>query len=158
LLILAHAILLAGYIRHALRPSNRVQFEDLDLWARNTYPGGIGLSLLVILILGISGFENKIVTSTLLFPVAAFLLSGLVLWLVPRVRWMQLPSAHWVQPTSPTIAWLDWFFRALWNLYRTLGRLSQIITSILESDGGILWTLLFLVLLASLVSQRIPGL
>ena len=158
ILIFAHAMLLAGYIRHALRPSNRIQFEDLDLWARNTYPSGISLSLIVILILGISGFENKIQISTLLFPIVAFPLSGLVLWLLPRLSWMQSPRAHWVQPSNTTIAWLDWLFRALWNLYRTLGRISNVITSILESDGGIIWTLLFLVLLASLISQGVPGL
>jgi hypothetical protein len=157
-LLFAHALLIAGYVRHALRPSNRVQFEDLDLWARNTYPSGISLPLLVIMVLGIAGFENTIQISTLLFPIAAFLLSGLVLWLRPRISWMQSPRAHWVQPSSTPTTWLDWLFRGLWNLYRTLGRMSEVITSILESDGGIIWTLLFLVLLASLISQRTPGL
>ncbi len=157
-LLIAHAILLAGYVRHALRPSNRVPFENLDLWARNTYPGGISLSLFVILILGITVFENNYPTGALFYSVVVFLLSGLVLWLVPRVRWMQSPRAHWVNSSGTTIVWLDWFFRALWNLYRALGRFSEVITSILESDGGIIWTLLFLVLLASLLSQRMPGL
>jgi len=156
-LLITHAVLLAGYVRHALRPSNRVQFENLDLWARNTYPGGIGLSLFVILILGVTGFENNYRASSLFYTVITFVLSGLVLWLVPRVRWLQSPRAHWVSSSSTTIVWLDWFFNALWNLYRTLGRLSEVITSILESDGGIIWTLLFLVLLASLLSQGMPG-
>ena len=142
-LIFAHAMLLAGYVRHALRPSNRIQFEDLDLWARNTYPSGISLSLIVIMILGITGFENMGQISTLLFPAIAIPLGGLVLWILPRLSWVQSPRAHWVQPANTTIAWLDWLFRAFWNLYRTLGRISIVITSILESDGGIIWTLLF---------------
>ncbi|GAB4421085.1 MAG: hypothetical protein Kow002_09830 [Anaerolineales bacterium] len=157
-LLLAHAMLLAGYVRHALRPSNRKPFEDLDVWARNTYPAGIGLALLVILVLGISAFEYNFQMSALLFAVTAFLLSGLIYWLVPRVRWLQPPRAHWVSASSTATTWLDWFFRALWNSYRTLGRISEVITSILESDGGIIWTLLFLVLLISLLGQRMPGL
>jgi hypothetical protein len=41
-------------------------------------------------------------------------------------------------------------------LYRAAGRFSQTIADTLEGEGGIMWTLLFLILLVSLIVQRKP--
>jgi Na+-transporting methylmalonyl-CoA/oxaloacetate decarboxylase gamma subunit len=47
-------------------------------------------------------------------------------------------------------------YSSLWVIYRMLGRISQSITVTLEGEGGIMWTLLFLVLFISLMTQGIP--
>jgi hypothetical protein len=44
----------------------------------------------------------------------------------------------------------------LWVIYRLLGRISQAITTTLEGEGGIMWTLLFLILFISFITQGIP--
>jgi hypothetical protein len=62
--------------------------------------------------------------------------------------------AHWVQPTNTS--WLDWLYRAFWNLYRQLGRVSHAFTNLLEGESGIMWTLLFLVLFITVFTQRTP--
>jgi len=62
--------------------------------------------------------------------------------------------AHWVRPTN--VSWLDWVYQVLWDLYRQLGRISSVISNVLEGDSGIMWTLLFLALFISFFVRRTP--
>jgi hypothetical protein len=44
----------------------------------------------------------------------------------------------------------------LWNVYRQLGRMSNVISNVLEGESGVMWTLLVLVLFVSFFAQRNP--
>lgn len=156
-LILSQAFLIAGYLRHASRASSRSSFETLDRAAQYLYPLGIGIILVVLLLLGFWGWEGSLKIGNLFVALVGITLGGVVFWLAPRLRVLTPVHAHWVRPAATT-SWMDWFFRALWGLYRQVGRLSNAFSAILEGDGGFMWTLLFLVLLVSLLAQRAPGL
>jgi hypothetical protein len=56
--LFAQALLLAGYLRHAIRPTLRDNFETLDRAAQYVYPLGIGVLLGTVLLLGIWGWEG----------------------------------------------------------------------------------------------------
>lgn len=154
-LIAAHAMLLAGFIRHILRPPTpRISTENQPVWARNIYPGGIILLFLTILLLGFFGWDASLKLGNIPASLAASLLTFGLIWLTPRLRLLNPVRAHWVRPTNPT--WLDWGYTALWNLYRQVGRLSNLFAAILEGESGIMWTLLFLALFISFFAQRNP--
>ena len=85
--------------------------------------------------------------------IASLLTFGLI-WFTPRLRILNPVRAHWVRPANLT--WLDLAYQSLWNFYRRLGQLSNLFTNILEGDGGIMWTLLFLALFISLFVRKIP--
>jgi hypothetical protein len=85
--------------------------------------------------------------------IASLLTFGLI-WAVPRIRTLNPSRAHWIQPANSS--WLEIAYRALWDVYRQLGRITQTVTTILEGNSGIMWTLLFLALFISLMSQRNP--
>jgi hypothetical protein len=74
---------------------------------------------------------------------------GLV-WATRRFRIFNPVRAHWVTSTATS---LNNIYQGFWSLYRALGRISQIINQTLEGEGGIMWTLLFLVLFVSLIVQ-----
>jgi len=150
-LLLAQALLLAGYIKHAMRPTLRTNFENLDPAARYFYPMGIGLLLVSTLILGVWGWGGALQVGTWFIALIGLTLGGIVVWLAPRLRILTPARAHWVGSTATS--WMDWSFQGLWNLYRFMGRLSNAFSSLLEGDGGFMWTLLFLVLFISLLSQ-----
>lgn len=156
ILITAQASLAAGFIRHAARPSNSVPIDAHIAWARNVYPIGIGLLLATLFLLGLLGWDGARALGTLPAGLAAAALTGALLWLTPRLRWLNPIRAHWVRPQQAEPSRLDFFYRSLWNLYRALGRLSESISTALEGDGGILWALLFLVLFLSLLAPRVP--
>ena len=150
-LLLAQALLLAGYLRHAMRPSLRVNFETLDRATQYVYPLGLGLMLGTILLLGIWGWKGAFQVGAWLPALIGILLGGGTIWLAPRLRMLTPIRAHWVRPAANS--WMDWSFRGLWGLYRLIGRLSNSFSTLLEGDGGFMWTLLFMVLFISLIIQ-----
>ena len=154
-LVLSHAMLLAGFVRHILRPTaSRVGYDDQPIWAKNIFPVGIFLLLLTNLLLGLFGWDGSLQPGNWIMGlIASFLAFGLI-WLTPRSRLLNPVRAHWVRPTNTT--WLDWGYQALWNLYRQVGRISDVFTNILEGESGMMWTLLFLALFISFFTQGTP--
>lgn len=156
MLIAAQALLAAGFIRQTLRPAVLIPLDAQRVWARNIYPIGISLPLATLILLGLFGWEGARRLGTLPAGLAAAALTGALLWLTPRLRWLNPMRAHWVRPQQDEPSRLDSFYNLLWNLYRFLGRLSESISALFEGEGGILWALLFLVLFLSLLAPRVP--
>lgn len=153
-LMAAHAMLVAGFVRHSLRLLTRVTGEEHPIWARNVYPIGISLLLLVTILLGLFGWDGALQAGNLFVAMLTSLMVAGLVWLTPRVRILNPVRAHWVKPASSS--WLDMGYRALWNLYRQLGRISNVISGVLEGESGVMWTLLVLVLFASFFAQGNP--
>jgi ABC-type amino acid transport substrate-binding protein len=153
-LILAHAMLIAGLYRHIHRSSTRTPFDLQPLWARNLYPIGILILLLMIIGLSLIGWDGSLQLGNWLMGLSASLLAMGLFWLTPRLRILNPVRAHWVRPANPS--WLDWLYRNLWNGYRLLSRFSNSLSGLLEGESGIMWTLLFLALFITFFTQRIP--
>ena len=150
----SHAMLIAGFIRHAQRTTTLASDEDRPLWAKNVYPIGISILLLTIILLGLVGWDGSMQLGNLFIPVFAVILTFGLLWLTPRLRILNPVRAHWVRPAN--VSWLDWIYQALWSLYRRAGVVSNLFTSMLEGESGIMWTLLFLVLFITVFTRRTP--
>ena len=153
-LVAAHAMLIAGFIRHSQRTITRVSNEDQPIWAKNVYPIGISLLLGTTILLGLFGWSGTLQLGNLFVGLPVSLLALGLLSLTPRLRVLNPVRAHWVRPANPS--WLDWTYQALWNLYRQLRRVSDGISNVLEGESGIMWTLLFLALFISFFTQRNP--
>ena len=153
-LLLAHAMLMTGFIRHSQRTLTRTSNEKQPIWAKNVYPIGISLLLMMMILLGLFGWSGTLqIGNWIAASLAAVLTIGL-LWLTPRLRILNPVRAHWVRPSGAP--WLDWGYQVLWNLFRRLGRISDTLSSVLEGESGIMWTLLFLVLFISIFAQGTP--
>jgi hypothetical protein len=153
-LIAAQAMLIAGFIRHSQRTTTRIPHEDQPMWARNVYPIGISLLLLTTIVLGLFGWSGTLRLGNWFVSLLVALLAFGLLSLTPRLRILNPVRAHWVQPVNSS--WFDWSYQILWNLYRQLRRVSDLISNVLEGESGIMWTLLFLALFISFFSQRNP--
>ncbi len=154
-LIPAHAMLMAGFIRHILRPpSAREIYEDQPLWAKNIYPVGVVLLLATILLVGVIGWDGALQFGNVFAGLVASALTLGLLWSTPRLRLLNPVRAHWVSPANPW--WLDAVYKSGWNIYRQLGSLSRVFSNLLEGDSGIMWTLLFLALFISFFTQGTP--
>jgi hypothetical protein len=153
-LISAHAMLIAGFIRHSQRTTTRVRNEDQPIWAKNVYPIGISLLLLTTIVLGLLGWSGALQFGNWFLGALVSLLTFSLLWLTPRLRILNPVRAHWVQPANSS--WIDRAYQYLWNIYHQLGRVSHVISNLLEGESGIMWTLLFLALFISFFTQRNP--
>ncbi len=152
-LLIAQVFLTAGFVRHSLRSGGREAFDIKPDLPRNVYPAGIVLLLLMQILLGFYGWDGALQIGFWPAGLAVTLLTFGLIWLTPRLRLLNPVRAHWVKPASTR---LDRIYSGLWGFYQLLGQITQAVTATLEGAGGIMWTLLFMVLFISLMTQTKP--
>ena len=145
LFLIPQTWLLAGYVRYALRSAappfdgQRREAQWMSLLGGAVFP-------LVILLTGVWGWAGARQIGNWGASLAALILAALLLW--RRIH--LLSRIQSIQPKQK-LRW-ERVYQAGWSLYLFLGKLSEMVSTVLESDGGILWTMLFLVLFVSLVA------
>jgi hypothetical protein len=159
--ILTHALMVLGYIRRINQPGGAVGV--LESWARLVYPLGLILIIQAIVVLGLVGWQGSLTLGTWLPGLVS---NGLVILILILTRKKNQNATQIEIPSSTKsgkflgklLPWLEGFFRLGW-LYRFFAfvfglfmRLLRAISFILESEGGLLWTLLLFVLLISLLA------
>jgi hypothetical protein len=154
ILLSAQALLLAGYYRHAQRVK-KTDFKSHSSFSRFIYPLGIGIMFFSLFFLGIWGWQGATSIGVWYLGIVASLITLIFIWLRPRIRSLNPLEAHWLKPNTEEKSKMGRVYGLFWSLYYFLRRLSRFITNILESDGGILWTLLFIILFASLIAEGI---
>jgi hypothetical protein len=152
ILLPAQALLLAGFIRHALHPGES-SLESQQRWVKVIYPLGLFVPLAALLILGVWGWDGAAAIGLwwIAFIVIA-LAAGMVALtsaILPRLGPGRGSADQWSD-----ILRLDWLYRIVWTVYRFLGQISRQVTNTLDGDGGILWSFLLLVLLISIFASR----
>jgi hypothetical protein len=145
--MVAQALLLAGYARHALRSSQI--FQGVEQWIWLIYPLGLGLLPLTYFWIGTRSYP-----SIANVPIVGWLLG--VIAVVLAILAISFRNRIGAIPAGPilylqTFLSLNWFYRMLWITYRYLGRFATFLTSVLEGEGGVLWAILLLVLLFSVL-------
>jgi hypothetical protein len=149
----AQALLLAGFFRHSLSVGE-TSLESQLPWVKGIYPLGLILLTLIQILLGLWGWEGARQIGIWWAAVATLGLTALLVWLAIKVLTrLTMPGAgsgRW-----GNIFRLDWLYRAAWAIYRLLGQVSNVITSTLEGDGGVLWSFVILVLVLSLLTSGI---
>ncbi len=149
LVALAQALTMAGYIRHSLRTSGRESFEAQPVWTNTVYPAGIGLLILMELLLGWVGWDGARQTGALLLAVIASLLTFGLFWAIPRFGIFNPVRVNRGESSDMEAGGYGF----LWGIYQFASQISSTISNTLEGDGGLMWTLLFLVLFVSVMAQ-----
>jgi hypothetical protein len=151
--VMAQAFLIAGFIRHTLRSAGRDAPDSQPGWVNRVYPAGIFLLIAIQLLLGLTGWDGALQVGAWLQALFIALITFGLVWATPRFRILNPLRAHWVSPATSGAGIL---YNSLWTIYRILGRISEAISATLEGEGGIMWTLLFLALFISLLTQGSP--
>jgi hypothetical protein len=153
--ITAHLLLVAGYLRHLFR-SGETAYADLPTWAQSAYPVGLGLLALTAVLTGVWGWPGALQTGAWITAVVTVLvggLAGLAVWRFRRFAPAENPARQKSQAESITFV-SNLFGRVFWGIYRLLGNLVGLAASLLEGDGGLLWTLLLLVLFITIFGGK----
>jgi len=152
-IIIAQTLLIAGFVRHSMRSTDREELNIEQRWVGFVFPSGIILLLALQLFLGLAGWDGaRQIGAWLQAIIGSILTLGLV-WAIPRLRIFSPLRAHWV--TSPSSR-MNNLYQGFWSVYRTLARISQSINQALEGEGGVMWALLFIVLFVSILTQGAP--
>jgi hypothetical protein len=144
----AQSLILAGYVRHALRPAPILAGAERWVWI--IYPWG--LALLPLAHLSIAWWTRPETSPVWLAAWPAVLavgLAALISWLGRRGSRSLARLLHSLQ----NVLAFSWFYRLLSSLLYPIRRLLSIAATILEGDAGILWALLIVILLLSVSLQ-----
>lgn len=142
LFFIAHILFLIGYVRHALKEG--ISLIGVERWVWLIYPFGLALLPIMLFSFGVwtnPGAENMPIIGWLEGFVVGGLAAGLGITLNRRIN-----VSDKVIDLFDSVLSFNWLYRSLWNIYRTIGRLITFISTVLEGEGGLLWTLLLLVL------------
>ncbi|MGE5123741.1 MAG: hypothetical protein ACM3H7_04435 [Acidobacteriaceae bacterium] len=152
-ILLTHAFLLVGFIRHALRgiiQNDAQRAEHIERWVWLLYPLGLGIIIATHFLIGwfLYPDTHEVTAFGWLAGISVVAISGL-LWFVVR-RYPHLLSYRLLSAkTSPLNRFisLEWIYPQFWKIYRFLTRLSSLFSTILEGDGGILWAMVLFALI-----------
>jgi hypothetical protein len=150
--VAAQVLIVAGFVRHALRANASDSLDDQPGWAKIVYPAGILLLIVMQVLLGFIGWNGALQLGNILIAAIASTLTLGLVWGTRRFRIFNPVRAHWVTSAG---AGVNGLYQGLWSIYRGLARLGLAVTDALEGEGGIMWTLLFLILFISIIVQGI---
>jgi hypothetical protein len=157
MLFFGHVLLILGYVRHFWRAVPPQQ--GFDPWSRLVYPAGLLFLPASHWIFFFWGEIPAWQTAPLAMWWTPFAATGLVgvAWYLNRGDPLLLPQEtgfrgglSWGASFWGRVLSLDWLYRALFFLYRQVGRALSSMARLLEGDGGLLWALLLLLFLFSL--------
>ncbi len=151
--LLIQSILLAGFARHSLRgiyPVANNPSEHTERWVWFLYPFALITIIVAHLLIGWLLYPNLNglpVNAWIIGPLT-LLITGIILF----VTWRQLQRSHLVYSSTNSSLWnnlfsLQWLYRFLWKLFRSISSLFGLVSTILESDAGILWALVLFALI-----------
>lgn len=160
--IITLVLLIWGYLRHAWR--GRDELYRMERWVHTVYPAGLLILLAAGAANGYLGWPGSRTVGVWWASITTALIAagGVVLALSLRSRFNeQEVSGRWlsvfarrVGSVLSAVFRLNWMYRFLAWLYGVLQNIIQLLTTMFEGDGGILWAM---VILALLISQIIAG-
>ena len=151
--VVAQALLIAGFTRQVLRSTGRPALDSQPGWANKIYPAGIILLVAFQLLLGVFKWGGSFQIGAWLQALITSLTAFGLIWATPRLRILNPVRAHWVNTTTNGMGKV---YGSFWVIYRILEKISKAITVTLEGEGGFMWTLLLLVLFISFLTQGTP--
>jgi hypothetical protein len=161
LLLVAHGLMILGFLEHALKPGSEI--GALESWARLVFPLGLILIIQVSIVLGLFAWPGVLTPGLWWMALIsnAMILAALILSRRFGVSppHFQLPISSrakkvtdWFFPRLEPVFRFEWVYRVTWKILGFFSRVRQLMSSIFEGEGGILWTVLLLVLLISLLT------
>lgn len=149
-----------GFWRHMLRP--RDELYRMERWVHTVYPAGLVFLILGQWAIGVLGWPGSFALGTWWASVAVTLLSAAGLVLAYSLRGYvqdETLSGRWVGVFARRVGAvvgavfrLNWLYRFIAGIYGLAQNLIQLLTDMLEGDGGILWALVMLAFVISLIA------
>jgi hypothetical protein len=147
----AQALLMAGFIRHALNPGE-TSLESQERWTKVFYPTGLFILAAISILLGLWGWDGAPIVGQWWAAVVTIGLTAGFTALALTILVRLVPASSSNQWTR--IFRLERFYDTLTAIYNFLRGIANIITSSLEGEGGLLWSLLLLALILSVFSTQ----
>jgi hypothetical protein len=169
LVLITHSLFLVGYARHAWRPAE--EMSKVERWTRIIYPAGLFVLIVGDFVLGVWGWPGSRTLGIWWAGLASVALMDLIIFLYyryyslpetsPLVKTLQMifpvESFRKTSDFLMKILRLDWFYQLVSWGFNGFSLFIGGVNGILEGDGGVLWSIVILILLLSVIIQvRLP--
>jgi hypothetical protein len=151
--------LLLGFIRRTF--VSHAELYRMERWVHTVYPAGLVLLVLAQWLVAVFSWRQALVPVNWWAPAAVVVLTLTLGTLAYRVRrrftfesirdqWLVV-SARRIGAFLGAVLRLGWLYRLLAWIYTGLQAVVQLLTAIIEGDGGVLWAIVMLAMLISLL-------
>lgn len=149
--VISLSILLAGYIKHAIFSKDSASHIVEPDWITTIYNIGLFSFVIILILLGLWGWQGARTINIWWISVVVIILSLLIFMAMRRqTEKLDRFQVNASQFHSNLIS------NSFWMVYRAIRQVIQLITSLLEGDAGILWSIVLMVLIISLFLQISP--
>jgi hypothetical protein len=151
--LLIQAFLLAGFIRHMLKtilPLIEDKSIHIERWVWVLYPIGLVSIVLAHLLVGwylLPDLHGLPIYSWIIGPII-LLISGVIIYTSDRYQDRQGVLKHLASSAKANrVITNEWLYNLIWRVYRSISKLTGLISTMLEGEGGILWALVLFALI-----------
>jgi hypothetical protein len=157
MMVLSISLIILGYLRHATRLESLLIQKEKWIWI--TYP--LGLTILIItqwtifLVSDLQWYLSGIVLGS----IVAFLLPIIFYFLIQKYFQKSEYSDFLKKVLTPIgdfiIRFLSfrWIYNLIWSILGVIQKFVNAMTNILEGQGGIIWVIVFLVMIITLITS-----
>ncbi len=154
--MLAAAFLFSGYLKFSQIPEGN--FSGVDSWVKVVFPSGLGILIVSQWVIFIRNLPGSFTFAYWWCGVTVFILSLLIfLWqnhLLPisitiRFQWLSSVGKTNIASRLDTFFGMNWLSKATKLVFNFIQRILNLVSGVLEGQGGILWAILLLALLIS---------
>jgi hypothetical protein len=146
--VLGHSLILAGFFRHAFTHHGDIEIGSEPRWVQVIYPIGLSTLPIMIIVFGLwSWYEARTIGPWWVSSIT-LILSALLYFIYNRL----IKPSRVIKLRYPSVK-TNAIAGAFWAIYRFIRQIINLLTSILEGDGGMLWSIVLLVLFISLITQ-----
>jgi len=154
--MLAAAILFSGYLKFSQITEG--DFSGVDRWVKVVHPSGLGILIVSQWVIFIRNLPGSFTFTYWWCGVTVFILALLIfLWqqqLLPRsviqkFQWLSNAGKTSIATRLDAIFGMNWLIITAKVIFNFIQRILDIVSGVLEGQGGILWAILLLALLIS---------
>lgn len=156
-MILSVSIIILGYLRHATDSDSLLMKKEKWIWI--TYPLGLLILILTQWLIFLVSDLKWYLSGILYGSIVAFLLPIIFFFLI-RKYFHQSEYAEFLKRVLTPIGdfiirflSFRWLYNLIWTILGVVQRIVNIFTNILEGQGGIVWVIVFLVMIITLISS-----
>jgi hypothetical protein len=156
LLLFVLAFNLAGYLRYSLTLKELVVISDRWMWL--FFP--LGYLILIVVHFGITYLQWVEGYREISFETSGWWAGLVSLGLTAVLFWVSTRGSNSIFDRMSRVGNvfnLNWLYRLLWGGFRSLNRIVDLISALLEGEGGILWIVVLMMILLAVFVQNVVG-
>lgn len=155
--ILSISFIILGFLKHANNTTTLLTEKEKWIWI--TYPIGLTLLILTHWLVVLFSDQNFFIPGMIVVSIIAFLIPIIIYFSITKF----IKATEYVQYFQDILTpfgkfftnflSLRWLYKILWNVLGFFQKIVNVFANLLEGQGGIVWVIVFLILIITLITS-----